>query len=83
MVPQEKQDLRRWVENHRVAADLEREVVRSRGAFVPDPIAAAFSLIATTRRLYGWPVPEDAVTRREDEHSQQQWVRLRRALGSR
>jgi hypothetical protein len=27
-IEQEKQDLRRWVENHRVAADLERELVR-------------------------------------------------------
>jgi len=76
------QDLRRWAENQRAAAERERSAVRDRG-FSPDPISAGFELIDLAAELYGWPVPEDPVTRREDELARERWVRLRRALGSR
>ena len=76
------EDLRRWAENQRAAAERERAAVRERG-FSPDPIAAGLDLIDLAAELYGWPVPEDAVTQREDELVRERWVRLRRTLGAR
>lgn len=82
MAPMHPEDLRRWVADQRAAAERERAEVREEG-FSPDPIGAGFDLIELAAELYGWPVPEDSVTQREDELVRERWVRLRRALGAR
>lgn len=79
MNPMRPEDLRRWVEDQRAAAVRERAAVRA-GGFSPDPIAAGLDLIDLAADLHGWPIPEDPVTRREDELARERWVRLRRAL---
>lgn len=76
------EDLRRWVEDQRAAAERERVAARDRG-FSRDPIRAGLELIDLVIELHGWPIPEDPVTQREDELAWEQWVRLRRALGDR
>lgn len=73
-------DLRRWIEDQRAAQEREREQARG-GAFARDPVRAALDLIAVAGRLHGWPIPPDAVRRREDEIARERWARLRRALG--
>jgi len=42
---------------------------------------AAGALLALTISLHGWPLPEDRVTRREDERVRESWARLRRFYG--
>lgn len=79
MSPMRPEDLRRWVGDQRAAAERERAAVRV-GGFSTDPIAAGLDLIDLAAELYGWPIPEDPVTRREDELVRERWVRLRRAL---
>lgn len=81
MDPMPREDLRRWVEDQRAAAERERASARQRG-FSGDPIRAGLELIDLAAELHGWPIPEDPVTLREDELARERWVRLRRALGS-
>jgi hypothetical protein len=81
MEPMRQDDLRRWADDQRASAERERAEARER-SFAPDPIEAALDLIALGAELQGWPVPDDPVTRREDELARERWVRLRRALGS-
>lgn len=75
------EDLRRWIEDKRAAGERERQEARHVG-FARDPIAAALDLIGIAGRLHGWPLPEDAIRRREDELARARWERLRRALGA-
>jgi len=74
------EDLRRWVGNQRAAQERVRESAREAG-FVQDPIQAALDLIELASALHGWPVPEDEVRQREDEHAREAWARLRESLG--
>lgn len=78
--PSSPENLRRWVEDKRAAEVREREAARG-GSFARDPVRAALDLIAIAGRLHGWPIPPDAVRRREDEIARERWSRLRRALG--
>lgn len=73
------EDLRRWVAQKRDAERVERELARDRDV-VPDPIAAALDLIRLGGRLQGWPVEEDAISRREDLEMYDRWARLRRRM---
>lgn len=75
------ESLRRWVEDRRAAAERERQAAREDG-FARDPVRAALDLIAVAGRMHGWPIPEDAVRRREDELARDRWDRLRQALGA-
>lgn len=81
MEPMRQDDLRRWVSDQRAAAERERAEARGR-SFSPDAIEAALDLITLGSDLHGWPMPDDLVTRREDELARERWVRLRHALGS-
>lgn len=74
------EDLRRWVEDKRAAEAREHEAARG-GSLARDPVRAALDLIAIAGRLYGWPIPPDAVRQREDELARERWARLRKALG--
>jgi hypothetical protein len=76
-------DLRRWVHDRRAAAALERSAARSAPTPVASAIAGALALVALSGRLHGWPIPDDPVSRREDERARASWARLRSALGGR
>jgi len=76
-------DLRRWVNDRRAVAALERSEERSAPPAPASAIAAALALIALSGRLHGWPSPDDPVSEREDEHARASWTRLRLALGDR
>lgn len=75
------EDLRRWIAARRAAERRER--AEARNAPPPDPIRAALSLIAMAGHLYGWPVPEDPASVREDALMYERWARLRRRLQGR
>ena len=75
------QELRRWVDDKRAAEEREREAVRG-GSFARDPVRAALDLIAVAGRIHGWPIPVDAVRRREDELARERWSNLRRTAVS-
>lgn len=77
-----RENLRCWVEQRRAAAELERREARVRG-YHPNPIAAGIELMALAQHLLGWPIPEDATRRRENEQKWESWARLRQALGRR
>jgi hypothetical protein len=76
-------DLRRWVNDRRAVAALERSEMRSAPPAPASAIAAALALVALSGRLHGWPCPDDPVSEREDERARATWTRLRRALGIR
>jgi len=76
-------DLRRWVHDRRAAAAFERSEVRSAPTATTGAIAGALALVALSGRLHGWPIPDDPVSRREDELARARWARLRSALGGR
>lgn len=79
--PGNPEELKRWVENQRAAAERERQQALG-GSFVRDPVRAGLDLIALAARLHGWPIPEDPVRQREDELARERWSRLRKALGA-
>jgi len=76
-------DLRRWVNDRRAVAALERSEARAAPPAPASAIAAALALVALSGRLHGWPGPDDPVSEREDERARATWTRLRRALGIR
>jgi hypothetical protein len=76
-------DLRRWVDDRRAAAALERSEARSAPLAPASAIAAALALVALFGRLHGWPAAADPVSEREDEQARENWNRLRRAFGIR
>jgi hypothetical protein len=76
----DRDSARRWVESRRAAARREIAQARREGPRPQWAIASALALVALTGRLHGWPVPETAVDRREDESAWERWARLRRRL---
>ena len=71
-------DVKRWAENHRRAA--QREVQESRQSpIAPDQaLAAAMELLRFDESLNGDPFRrDDPVSRREDEQMWEAWRRLR------
>jgi len=79
----EAEALRAWVVGR--AAGQEWERVEAYGKVVPvgEAFARGLELIDFAAELHGWPIPEDAVGRRQDEEVRQVWRRLRERLGSR
>jgi hypothetical protein len=71
------EDLLRWVESRRVAEQREQMETREAGPDVMGAIQSSLVLVAFTRRLHGWPVPEDPVTLREDALARERWDRVR------
>jgi hypothetical protein len=75
------EDLLRWVESRRAAEQREKLEARQAG---PDPsgaIRSALALVALTKRLHGWPVPEDPVTLQQDALARERWDRVRAYFG--
>jgi hypothetical protein len=69
--------LRRWVENHRVANQLEiRELATTWGS-PEQSIAAAMALHTLYVRLHGWPPPDDPIETREKLIVWERFARLR------
>jgi len=73
-------DLRRWIDGRVAAEQRERAEARVAGPAPVSAISQALGLIALAGRLHGWPLPVDAVSRREAEAVHAQWIRLRSAL---
>jgi hypothetical protein len=71
---------RRWIEARRAAARREAREAREAGPHAASAIASALALVALTGQLHGWPVPESATDRREDELVRERWARLRARL---
>lgn len=73
-----REDIVRFVENHRAAA-LREDEARARTPESPrEAIVAALALTALYERLHGWPPPDDPVSLREDEAVRDRFARLRR-----
>jgi hypothetical protein len=78
--PRNPEGIRRWVENCRAVAARDRSQTGA-GIDAASPVRMALDLIAIARTLQGWPIPRDAVSRREDELRWHYWSRLRETLG--
>jgi hypothetical protein len=70
------------VENWRAVAARDRSQSSSR-IEAASSVRMALDLIDIARTLHGWPIPADAVSRREDELRRHYWSRVREALGER
>jgi len=70
-------DIRRWVEQRRLASRREEE--ESAGAVPPpeDAFARGLRMIALAGSLHGWPLPEDEASREADRQARARWSRLR------
>lgn len=75
------EDLLRWVESRRDAEQREKLEARQAGPDSAGAIRSALALVALTKRLHGWPVPEDPVTLREDALARERWDRVRTHFG--
>jgi hypothetical protein len=75
------EDLLRWVESRRAAEQREKLEARQAGPDTSGAIRSALALVALTRHLHGWPVPEDPVTLRQDAQVRRQWDRVRTYFG--
>lgn len=73
----DRAEVTRWLASRRAAAERERQEAREAGVEAEEAITAGLALIRLGGELHGWPVPEDPVTRREDEQLYATWVRLR------
>lgn len=76
-------DLRRWMNDRRAMAVVERREARSAPPEPGTAIAFALALVALSGRLHGWPVPDDPVSAREDDLARASWAKLRLALENR
>ncbi len=69
--------LRSWVSARRLAErrDLREKYVNDSrtGSHLQDPLAA----VALMGAALGWPVPENAVRRRQNELAREAWTKLR------
>lgn len=71
-------DLKRWHENHRVAAARERQDLASNPPTAAQAFAAALSLLVFDESLNGSPFNRhDPVSVREDHEMWEAWARLR------
>ena len=77
------ESIRRWVAGRQLAARREKQELRERGPNPQESIARALDLIRLTEDLYGWPIPEDPVSQREDREMYETWARLRAGWPSR
>ncbi|MSP15002.1 MAG: hypothetical protein EXR73_00060 [Myxococcales bacterium] len=73
-------ELRRWLRLRRAGAARERAQLRGRPPSPEESLAQGFALIDFAVELTGWPIPEDAVSRRQAEAVRQTWRRLRERL---
>ncbi|HUB06140.1 MAG TPA: hypothetical protein VMB50_04025 [Myxococcales bacterium] len=78
----DRDELLQWVEARRAASERETQELARAGP-PHDSFARALRLIALGAATLGWPFPEDAVTRRENEQAAEAWAKLRRRLGNR
>ncbi len=74
-----RDDLVRFVENHRAVARREAEDLKHHPDSADKAIAAALALVAIYEALHGWPPPEDPVSTREDAEARERFARLRRS----
>jgi hypothetical protein len=73
-----RSDVRRWAENHRMAAAREREFLRQHPLTTSQAFAAALSLLVFDESQNGSPFERaDSVTLREDAQVRDAWTKLR------
>lgn len=70
-------EFRRWLAGRQAGEAREREEAWRHPMSTAQAVASALSLVRLTVRLHGWPVPEDAVSRRENAEVEATWHRLR------
>jgi hypothetical protein len=73
-------DLRRWIDNHRVAARVEASHMADAWGRPEDAIRDALGLIAVYGELHGWPPARDPVGEEEDLLMWDRLARLRRRV---
>lgn len=71
--------LRQWLADRRAAEARERAELRDEHPSPAESFRRALQLIAFASRRYGWPLPGDPRSLREDELAYQRWERLRAA----
>jgi hypothetical protein len=76
-------ELRRWMLARRAGAERERAERRANLLSPRESFALGLELIDFAAELVGWPIPEDAVTRQQDQDTRETWRRLRRRLARR
>lgn len=74
-------EVRRWLASRQAGEEREREEARNNPMSPERAFSSALALAALAEHLHGWPIPEDAVTRRENALVRRTWRRLRRRLG--
>jgi len=72
------QDVRRMVAGWQAVAARERAERRKAGPDSAAAVQGAFALMDLFGELHGWPPPENAARRRDDELARERWVRVRR-----
>jgi hypothetical protein len=70
-------DIRRWVEQRRLAARREEDEERGNPPPPEEAFARGLRMIALAAQLHGWPLPEDDSTRQQDLEAYARWARLR------
>jgi uncharacterized protein YoaH (UPF0181 family) len=74
----DRDDIRRWAENYRRAAEREVQELRRRPMSAGQAIAAAMDLLRFDESLNGDPfLRDDPVSQREDEQMWEAWRTLR------
>ena len=73
--------MRAYVEKWGEVAEFERAERQRLGPRPELAIQAALDLIGAFGTRFGWPAPEDALRRRENERVAENWSRLRTAAG--
>jgi hypothetical protein len=83
MERREAEALRAWLARRRAGEEWER--AEAYGTLVPvrEAFARGMELIDFAAELHGWPIPADAVGRRQDAEVRLVWRKLRERLGPR
>jgi hypothetical protein len=69
------------MESRKAAEERQLEELRRIGPRPEEAIQASLKLIDVAGDLYGWPLPEDPITAREDAEARERWARIRAYYG--
>lgn len=74
-------EFRRWLAGRQAGEAREREEAWRHPMSTAQAVGAALALVDLAESLHGWPIPQDAVSQRENALVRRTWRRLRRAYG--
>jgi len=77
----DRNEFRRWLAGRRAGEERERQEARRHPMPAEQAIGSAVALAELVESLHGWPVPEDEVSRRENEGVRHTWLEIRRRSG--